>query len=58
MKRAVVTGASSGIGKEISRRLLNLGFEVFGISRNITKECFSSKHSFLCSLIYQMKNQF
>ena len=35
MKRAIITGASSGIGYEISKRLLKLGFEVIGISRNI-----------------------
>lgn len=44
MKKAVVTGASSGIGKEICSRLLSLGFEVYGISRNITKECFNSEN--------------
>ena len=35
MKKAVVSGASSGIGKAISLRLLELGFEVMGISRSI-----------------------
>lgn len=38
MKKAVVTGASSGIGKEITKKLLALGYSVMGISRNITKE--------------------
>ncbi|MDB2562505.1 SDR family NAD(P)-dependent oxidoreductase [Sulfurimonas sp.] len=42
MKTAVVTGASSGIGKEISLRLLQLGFQVIGISRTIQKEDFSN----------------
>ncbi len=36
MKKAVVTGASSGIGKAISLRLLKLGYEVIGVSRSIT----------------------
>ena len=36
MKKAIVTGASSGIGKELSLRLLNLGFSVIGISRTIS----------------------
>ena len=35
MKKAVVTGASKGIGREISLRLLTLGYEVIGISRSI-----------------------
>jgi len=34
MKKAVVTGASTGIGNEISKRLLSLGYCVLGISRN------------------------
>jgi len=38
MKVAVVTGASSGIGKAISLRLLSLGYKVIGISRTIKKE--------------------
>jgi short-subunit dehydrogenase len=33
MKQAIVTGSSSGIGKEISARLLKLGYCVLGISR-------------------------
>ena len=43
MKTAVVTGSSSGIGKEITLRLLKLGFSVIGISRtnNINDENFT-----------------
>ena len=33
MKKAIVTGASSGIGHEVSLRVLKLGFKVIGISR-------------------------
>jgi len=44
MKKVVVTGASSGIGKEISLRLLALGYEVIGISRSINEEDFNSKN--------------
>lgn len=44
MKTAVVTGASSGIGKEISLRLLSLGYKVVGISRNIKEDDFESKN--------------
>lgn len=36
MKKAVVTGASSGIGKTICLRLLKLGYKVIGVSRSIT----------------------
>ena len=41
MKKAVVTGASSGIGQAITQRLLNLGFEVMGVSRSISSEHFN-----------------
>jgi len=44
MKTAVVTGASSGIGEAISQRLLELGFEVIGISRTITEDAFEHKN--------------
>lgn len=33
-KIAIVTGASSGIGKAISERLVSMGYEVYGIGRN------------------------
>jgi len=33
MKTAIVTGASSGIGKAIVQRLLNLNYRVIGVSR-------------------------
>lgn len=35
MATAIVTGASRGIGEAISRKLLTLGYDVIGISRNI-----------------------
>jgi len=38
VKVAVVTGASSGIGKEISLRVLSLGYRVIGISRTINTD--------------------
>ena len=41
IKKVVVTGASSGIGKAITEKLLKLNFAVIGISRNITKEHFN-----------------
>lgn len=39
-KAAVVTGASSGIGLEISRTLCGLGYEVFGIGRDFENPVF------------------
>jgi short-subunit dehydrogenase len=39
-KIAVVSGASSGIGKEITDRLLNLGYKVIGISRTTQDDTF------------------
>lgn len=44
MQTAVVTGASSGIGKAISQRLLELGYKVIGISRTIKNEDFNHAH--------------
>ncbi len=41
-KKAVVSGASSGIGREICSRLLDLGFSVIGISRSIKDDEFKS----------------
>ena len=35
---AIVTGASSGIGAAISRRLCGLGYEVFGFARHFESE--------------------
>ncbi|NOR58947.1 MAG: SDR family NAD(P)-dependent oxidoreductase [Sulfurimonas sp.] len=40
-KLAVITGASSGIGKEICQRILDSDYDVIGISRSITNEDFN-----------------
>lgn len=37
MKTAIVTGASSGIGFEITKTILNLGYKVYGIGRDFSK---------------------
>ena len=37
MKIALITGATSGIGYEISKRLLKMNYIVYGIGRNFTK---------------------
>ena len=55
MKKAVVTGASSGIGKAISARLLALGFEVIGISRSIQKQDFN--HPNITALQADLSNE-
>ena len=44
MKRVVVTGASSGIGRAISERLLRLGYSVIGVSRTVECSSFSSEN--------------
>jgi len=44
MKIAVVTGASSGIGKEICKRILSLGYKVIGISRTVEDSMFEYKN--------------
>jgi short-subunit dehydrogenase len=41
MKTAIVTGASSGIGLSISKRLLEMGFRVYGLSRSIQETDFT-----------------
>lgn len=44
MKKALISGASSGIGKEITKRLLTLGYEVIGISRTIRDDEFENSN--------------
>ena len=43
-KTAVITGASSGIGKELCSRLLTLGLIVIGISRHISAKDFNHEN--------------
>jgi len=44
MPTAVVTGASSGIGKAIAKRLLKMDYKVTGISRNIRQDDIADKN--------------
>ncbi len=44
MKNAVVSGASSGIGKAITLKLLALGYKVIGISRTIQQKDIEHKN--------------
>ncbi|WP_297443267.1 SDR family NAD(P)-dependent oxidoreductase [Sulfurimonas sp.] len=52
MNKAVVTGASSGIGKAITNRLLTLGYEVIGVSRSVKDDDFNHAnfHAVTCNL--------
>ena len=52
---AIVTGASSGIGLEISRTLHRLGYEVFGFGRDFTqKQLWEEEgyHPITCDLLH------
>lgn len=49
---AIVTGASSGIGFEISKTLCRLGYEVFGIGRKFDIEFADNKfHKIICDIL-------
>ena len=51
---AVVTGASSGIGFAVSRKLAGMGYEVFGIGRNFPKDLLWDEdhmHPIVCDML-------
>jgi len=49
---AIVTGASSGIGLEISKVLCRLGYQVFGIGRNFDTEFTAPGfHKIICDIL-------
>ena len=47
MKKAVVTGASSGIGRAITIQLLELGYEVIGVSRSLNSSIEHKNFTFM-----------
>lgn len=52
-KVAIVTGASSGIGCAISRKLCGLGYEVFGFGRTFKRDSFCENefHPVVCDVL-------
>ncbi|MDD3225570.1 MAG: SDR family NAD(P)-dependent oxidoreductase [Clostridium sp.] len=46
MRTAIVTGASRGIGLKITRKLLFMGFRVYGFARNFSKCDFNNDEFF------------
>ena len=46
MDVAIVTGASTGLGAAISRKLLELGFRVYGLGGNYTQMPFNNAVSY------------
>lgn len=68
MKTAIVTGASSGIGFEIAKKLISMKYKVYGIGRDFSKidfndsnfikfQCDINKTSKLVEIINNIKNQ-
>ena len=55
MKTAIVTGASSGIGKAIAEILVKNGYEVYGIGRNFTEDV--RFHAIVCDLLDEKQYQ-
>lgn len=52
MKIALVTGATSGIGHELTKKLLELNYEVYGLGRDFSKKNIenSNFHEIKCDL--------
>ncbi|WP_072723204.1 SDR family NAD(P)-dependent oxidoreductase [Tepidibacter thalassicus] len=54
MKTAIVTGASSGIGFEISKILIKLGYKVYGIGRDFSRN--NIKNEYFIPIICDIMN--
>lgn len=68
MKTAIVTGASSGIGLEISKKLIEMDYKVYGFGRNFSKvktdnqnfikeTCDITDINKVCEVISRIKNE-
>jgi short-subunit dehydrogenase len=68
MKTAIVTGASSGIGLEISKQLLAIDYKVYGFGRNFSKADIEDENFIeeicdvedidkLCKIIHRIKKE-
>ena len=50
VRTALVTGASSGIGLEIARMLVTMGYDVYGVARHFDKNTDYGFHTMICDV--------